>query len=396
MRSSFSTMPRARLLFAALLAVLLASCGGTDKPTVLPDETVTQPVAETVAPADTAQPTTLPTMAPTIAPSETPEPTAAAPGEELDLAGLSTPSGLDSYRATMQIMMEGTGNGQEISGRVDLLTEYTRDPLAQYVRISGEGTEGFETSTVELFREGDTAYMNLDGEWLTLAVSGAGDDLLEGAGIIGPNEVLTDTCGWKGGEQSDLRGIRVEHWTLDKENLQACMTAAQLESLGDLSAVSGDLYVAVDGRYPLQMDLIFAGEDLDFGMEPGEPLPVEGQMEFHYQISDINQPLSIQVPEEAIASGGTPDEVPLADDAEALNNIFGVITYVSSHAVEDLAAFYVAEMPNRGWSQVSVEEFGGVHILEYAKENRRASVMIEADEETNRSAVLIAIQEGEE
>ena len=119
MRSSFRTMLRARLLFAALLAVVLAACGGSDKPTVLPDETVTQPVVETVAPADTAQPTTPPTIAPTIAPSETPEPTAAAPGEELDLAGLSAPSGLDSYRATMQIMMEGTGKGQEISGTVN-------------------------------------------------------------------------------------------------------------------------------------------------------------------------------------------------------------------------------------------------------------------------------------
>ncbi|MFC2030003.1 hypothetical protein ACFLWA_04655 [Chloroflexota bacterium] len=394
MRTAISTPALSFLAVLALVSLLaLVACGASDEPTSVPDGAEEPELVEAVVPAPTARPT----LAPTSAPTKVPEPTAAAPVvEELDLAGLSLPSGLDSYRATMQVLMEGTGNGDEISGRVDLLTEYTREPLAQYVRISGEGTEGFETSTVELFREQDTAYMNLDGEWLALTVSDSGDDLLEDAGIIGPNDVLTDTCGWKKGQASELGILSIEYWSLSKESMDECMPATELDRLGALSEVSGDLYVATDGHYVVKMDLVFVGKDLDIGMDPGEELPVEGRIEFHFEITDVNQPHSIRVPDKALASGGTPDDIPVSRDAEAVNNVFGVITYVSPTAVGELAEFYKVELPKKGWTQVSTEEFGGVYMLEYSKADRTASVMIEADDETDKTSVLISIREGDE
>jgi hypothetical protein len=249
---------------------------------------------------------------------------------------------------------------------------------------------------VEIYREGDTAYMNLDGEWLTLSVSDAGDDMLEGAGILGPNDVLTDTCGWTGDGEVELGGIRAQHWTLEKDNLEACMTDARFESLGDLSGVDGDIYIAEDGWYVLQMDLSFSGRKLDIATEPGETLLVDGRMEYHYAISDINQSLSIGVPEEAVAGGAIPDDVPISDDAEAVNNMFGVITYVSGRAAEELARFYLTELPQEGWTQVGIEQLGEVYMLEFSRSDRTVSVMIEFDDETNKTSVMIAIREEDE
>lgn len=377
------------ILVIALMSTL-AACGGEPQEEAPPS---VSEVEATTAATDTPPPTDTPIPTDTPMPTDTPQP---EPAEdlELDTASLAMPDELNSYRSSVGIVVEGTENGEEIKGTIQFMVEYTSEPLAQHVVITGEGFEGTEaTGSIEMFRVGDTAYVKFGEDWLSMPVGE--DDFLTGAGLFGPDELLGDTCGWNKERDTEYNGVKVHHWTLSKTDAETCMTAEQLAESGELTDLSGNLYVAVDGNYPVAMDLVFEGKNLDVGMDVGEGPVDEGRMEFTFEMIDVNEPFVIEVPEEALASGAVPEDIPIPDDAEEVSHTLGLITFMSPSSPEEVADFYKAEMPQNGWTEVSADEFSGTHMLEYSKDNRKASVMINTDSDSGKTSVLITV-EGDE
>jgi hypothetical protein len=291
----------------------------------------------------------------------------------------------------MTIYAEGIDNDQEIQGTIEFLVEYTRDPLAQHIAISSKGFEDSEEAVgTEIYVLKDTTYMKFGEEWFSMPADGNGS--LDDAGLLAPDDMLGNTCGWKQQGDTEHNGIAVHHWTLNQADLAECMTAEQQAQMGEISDASGNLYVAVEGNYISHLDLVFEGHGLAMGVGSAEDRVEEGRVEFTFEMTDIDQPFTIQVPEEALASNAMPEDIPIPDDAEQLNNMFGMITFLSASTPQQVADHYKAEMSEYGWTQVSADEFGGTFMLEYAKGTRSASLIISTDQDTNKTSVLITVE----
>ena len=376
------------LILLASLTLGLVACGGEPEPTAVPEAAEAEPATATpLPPTDTPVPTDIPE--PTTAPESEPE----AESGELNLDEIGTPSDLSSYRATMNISISGTDAGEAVDEALSFLIEYTSEPLAQHVVMSGVGmtdTQGMDS--IEMYQVEGTAYLNLGDQWLSVPAT---EDTLDSSGFIQPEDILEDTCGWTQKGDTEYNGVRVHHWTASKEDMEACMTAAQLADIGEITAASGDLYVAVEGNYVVHMSLVFEGNDLAAGMGGADEVLEQGRMEITFDMTDVNQPFIIELPEEAVASGSLPDDIPVPEDAQEVANAFGMITFTSPSTPAEVSEFYKTAMPQNGWTEVSVDEMSGLIMMEYSKDGRTASLMINTDEDTGMTSVLITVQEEE-
>ena len=366
-------------LSVLLLALSLAACGGPAEPTSVPDSLDT-----------TSQPEASPAPTETLSPSGSPE----SPGgetDELDIAGLAQATNLGSYRSTTTIYAEGIDNGQAIQGSIEFLIEYTRDPLAQHIVISSQGFEGSEEPIrTEMYILEDTTYMNFGEGWL--GTLGDGDDPTGDAGLVTSADLLSGTCGWKREGTLEHNGVTVHHWTLAHSDLAACITAEDRAEMGGITDASGDLYVTLDSNHIVHLDLAFEGQGLALGVGSAEDRVEEGLIRFTFEMTDMDQPFTIQVPEAALASNTMPQDIPIPEDAEEFNNLFGMITYLSAATPQEVADHYRSEMSGYGWSEVSADEFVGTFMLEYTKGTRTASVVISIDPDTARTSVLITLE----
>ncbi len=370
-------------ILLASLALGLAACGGE---------------AETaeMAGAPQAEPATATPLPPTATPlpTDTPEPTA-TPEEAgaLDLGEIEAPSDLSSYRASMGISISGTDEGEAVDGHLSFLIEYTREPPAMRIVMSAEGIEDTEgMGSIEMYQVEDMAYLNFGEQWLSVPAT---EDLLSEIGFFEPEDILQDTCGWNKEGDTEYNGIRVHHWTASKEDMEACMTAEELADIGQITSASGDVYIAVEGNYVVHMNMVFEGQNLEAGLGTEDQLLDEGRMELTFDLTDVNQPFVIELPEEAVAAGSLPEDIPIPDDAQEVANAFGMITFSSPSTPAEVADFYQAQMPQAGWSEVSVDDLSGMFMMEYSKDGRTASLVISADEDTGMTSVLITIQEEE-
>lgn len=379
------------LILLASLTLGLVACGGEAEPTAAPvaEAATATPLPPTDAPAptDTTPPTDTPP--PVDTPTSEPDETTG----ELSLDEVGIPSDLSSYRATMTISISGTQAGEPIDETLSFLIEYTSDPLAQHTVMTGLGmgdSEGMDS--IEVYQVEGMDYLNLGDRWLAMPST---EDSLDTTGLIEPEDVLDDTCGWKDQGQTEYNGVRVRHWTASKEDMEACMTAEQMADVGDITSASGDLYIAEEGNYVVHMNLVFEGKNLEAALGSEDEGLDEGRMEVTFDMTDVNEPIVIEVPEEALASSSLPEDIPVPEDAEEVTNAFGMITFNSPSTAAEVAEFYQTQMPQNGWTEVSVSELSGMFMLEYSKDGRTASLMIDTDEDTQMTSVFITVEEEE-
>jgi hypothetical protein len=240
---------------------------------------------------------------------------------------------------------------------------------------------------VEWYQVGDTMYMDLGtGNWVSVPAS-EGEDLA--AGLVTPDALLDDTCGWQSQGTTTLDGIQVERWTTTKAQMNACMPAGQMTGIGNLTDAGGEILVALDGSYVAQMDFFFAGTDLDLGISATDQPMGEGRLDFSYKLTDVNQPFTIDLPEGAQAAASGPEDVPIPANAQEVTNMGGgLITFTSPDPPTQLADYYKAQMPGFGWSEVSADDLGAMVMLEFTKEGKSASFMLQPDDAGGTSALI--------
>ncbi len=384
--------PKLLLIFVILAAMVLpmAACGGEEaKPTQ-----AAQAPTNTLPPAPANTPTPPPpTDTPTPPPptdTPTPEPTL----EPLDLTALEKPADLSSFRSSMEISWQGTyTDGTPASGSMAIAVEFVREPKAEHLTISGDlaGMEGLglpEGQALEMYVVNNTMYTNMFGSWMQMPAEEGGlgaeemsftatDDLLDG--LDKPKYEGTET----------YNGVKTRHYSFDESSFKA-------EGLPEgmtIEDATGNIYIAVEGNYLIHMDVTISGTGLDLPTGTEGRTIQNGSMTVKIDLLDINQPITIQVPEEALQSGGVPEDIPVPADAEELANFMGMITFKSASTPQQIADFYKAEMPKNGWTESKAEEFGGMYSLEYTKEGRTASFIISSDSASGKTSVLITVTE---
>jgi hypothetical protein len=279
----------------------------------------------------------------------------------------------------MSIGITEIADGQETTELIELNTAYTSDPLAQHVSISGSGIDSAEgMESLEWYVVGDTMYMAVaPGEWMSLPIS-EGEDLF--SSLVTPETILAETCGWKSEGSTDIAGIEVDQYMTNKALMDDCITGESLYQLGTLTDAGGEMFVARDGNYVVQMDFFLAGTNLDLGIKAtGEPV-TEGRLEISYRLWDVNQPFAIDLPPAAEAAASGPEDIPIPDNAQELVNMGGLLTFNSPEAPEQVSEYYRSQMPGFGWAEGSAENVGGMVMLEFTKEGKTVGLMLQPAE----------------
>jgi hypothetical protein len=219
----------------------------------------------------------------------------------LNLDDLVHPAEMTSFRSTTQFRISGTAGGESLEAEHEYLIEFIREPRALHSQMLVRGMhDEVKTIRSDVYELPDTTYTMVDGGWQRQPTT---EIWIDGDWIDGQGW-LEGTCGWEQQPDMEYEGILAHHWTMTKEEGLTC--PSQMTETADLTGFSGDLFVAVDGNYILHLELILEGTDLKGWSEPGDPVLDEGRVVIVLDVKDVNQPLVIQPPEEALSG----EEVP--------------------------------------------------------------------------------------
>lgn len=329
-------------LFVAIMALAMAAC----KP---------GPAPATPSPSPLAKET--PTFTPTPIPQLTPTPVEETLELEKISAGLEK---LSSYRIQWVISFDGKDKaGNPVKWETQWLEEHTANPPARRLTFKGPELEG----SLILVQIGDKTYVVAGGSCFigaapeTEALSRFSPDF----GISGGKFVGYDT----------IAGIKAKHYTFDEKAFTG----------GGFLRVKGDVWIAPEG-YALKETLEAYGEDIFY--ERGE-----GTLKWAWEVMDINQPFTIEVPPECAQM--QPQDIPILADASEMMTAAGFISYKSETPFQEAVKFYKEQMPAKGWAPAEGSmEMANMAMLNFKKDGRSASVTIQAGDK----GVIVMIATG--
>lgn len=406
---------------AAQQTMLARQTSVAEQQTAQPSSGATDGLASTgtVQPAPGTQVPPSGTMSPAVTGVATP--LAGTPSPAGTLGSLLPPDNLESYRLVEEIGFEGTApDGVEVSELVTTTIELVREPLAMHATVASdiEGLElflgfmGLEGNTIETYVIEDSLYMAFFGSWMETSVEAMGTAFdLGGLSLpsdesgpdlsglpVGPTEVgfsgtYTVTQWLKEAVyvgQETYSGVATRHYTLD----QSSFNPEALPSGMTIEAATGDLHLAEDGNYVVRLDLTVEGTNLS-GPTPGDaPRLQEGTLTYRATLSAINEPLTIELPQEARQATSLPEDIPVPDDAQKLlgGGLFGMTLfgYISDRAPAEVASFYSETMPELGWTNVKAEGSPPQYRFEYAQGDRSIVVEIDAAPEMEKTLIVIS------
>ena len=372
-----------KLMLLPVLVWGLLGCSGQSQsaaPTAAAVPPTNTPVAELEASPPPPPPT--PTTPPTVAPTET-------PAVEEVMIDFTTRTGLETlsaYRSTLTFDFEGVQEGQPTTGQGEVLTEFTREPEARYIRMQVEGSAFEElggSATLEVYTVDQINYLQFPGDdsWLALPAEAASYE----EEMVLESFIDLPTTARRNPQPETIQGLAVEHYSF---------TEADMADPGlSLEQAQGELWVAVEGGYVVkyEVEATISATDPELPIEESRMSRAfdAGSLHLTYELADINSDLTIILPEEAAAAGPdpaglveglteteqtdnlelTPPEtveddtpgmtywgtLPSPDDVFNLsvesNGLEDILTATSFSDLPTVLALYRQELPKRGWQE---------------------------------------------
>ena len=361
----------------ALLA--LSACGGSkpaapaqakDKPAA---STATNSQAGTVEPTKAAQ-----SKATTPAPGATKaagKAVAVATSEDESLTLDSRDAGLDklkSYRMSWTSDWGGTDkDGKPQTGSWAWTEEFESEPPGLHFIWKGLDTASENSSTnmdMEMFQIGDTTYIvssESDGKVSCMSMSTADQDDGLTKGIFSPNSLGSVSDAKYLGTET-VNGIATKHYEYGD---------ADTAELG-LAKTAGEIWVAQDGGFVVKDLMTWKGGGGLFGMDTKS----EGQGQWTWELTEVNQPIGIKAPENC---GGNANSLPIMEDASEKSTFGDMVTYKTTATMADVVAFYQEEMAAAGWEYSEDDSMIDEEIasLSFSKDGDTANLMVSTSEE---------------
>lgn len=223
-------------------------------------------------------------------------------------------SDLSSYRATLVVSFEGMNAGQDIQWSRTYTMLVTKMPPARQLTIEYSDDSATPTTIAEI---NNTVYERRDG---SVCAAKAGEVNGTLAQSWEPAGFLDSVIGADEAGSEIVNEVASNHYTFD----ESAQGRAGIEA-------TGELWLASEGGYLVRYTLMTtAGADY-FGEG------IEGVLSWDYQLSDVNQPVVIEIPDDC--------PPPLLDivvmpDAADVVRMPGSMSYTTPSTVQEVAAFY--------------------------------------------------------
>ena len=246
----------------------------------------------------------------------------------------------DSYRVQMQMDVTGAGDGSE-SGSMILTSERVNDPPASRttMSVSGDFGEGFGDlplgAEMNFTEVGGSSYVVLPGfGCISGGEAEAAAPTDQFADLLDTQEVVGEISDAEFVGEETVNGQATYHYRFDQDDLR--------QGGGDMRELSGDIYVAKEERYTVRMIVDGVGDVGDLG----SGIQGEGNIHLQYDVSDVGQSITIDVPEECGSAGS---QYPVMEGATGLSSFEGLTTYSVRATLEEVANFYQEEMAAAGY-----------------------------------------------
>ncbi len=334
---------------------------------------------------------------------EQPAATATPEFEEgtIDLDSIWNTMDIRSYRGDFIMSFDGTSGGEEVNGSVTMSIEFISDPPTQHMTMSLEGYDidpelaGFDS--FEFYIVEDMAYMYLGAEAGWMAFPNDPEDSISNEFMSYQDFVDLPEKAKRKLLPENVNGVMAWHYVIDEEDL--------VEEIGTYDEISADAWIAVDGGYLVKMDITMSGS---FTSEELGDQPIdEGTMHIVFNMYDVNDDFTIELPPEAAAaepftfdedfmSGGewTREDVPLPEDAEIDFAMEGMVSAYTNLSYEEALEFMLAQLEANGWV-VDGEpwETEDSYWADFVKGGETLSLMIDpAYDDTDRFTIMITIE----
>ncbi len=355
----------------------------------------TQKLVQPTQPPAPTQPAATPTMA-------EPSPTAPAPAATLppaqpgpEVLDLSTPalyqSLLSNYTDRLNDKIEGLdGSGKPTTIEMERVTRFQGQPSeAWYLTSSMFGDLMQETAAI-------------DGKLYT-AVPGS-DCVVSTAGSPPPSPmarlatVLTGQA--QRAEQGvDLNGMPVDRYALTSENLkpgaEMALTDITIDGSSTVTSTTtlrfsgeGSLYLAQQGGFIVRFELNDskkASPD-EFFFAPGSEMKSQRVIELVPAAdgeASIAPPAACQGANSGEPAPGSDEpqpggeaRYPKVDDAQVIIEDAGELMYQTNKSINEVKAFYAAEMPALGWSAAGETNIGPIVNLSYTQGEQTVTITL--------------------
>ena len=389
-------MKRLALLLFLITALMLPACGGGDE-----------------APADTSAPTTAPQPAateqadaPAAASTNTPVPPTDTPVvEEADepLAQLGNLDNLKSYRARTQYQGEGAReDGTPVNDVVTVESAYVNDAgvdkrymSMQLESLDAEEIDGFQG--FEFYQIGTDMYMYGGEETGWVRISGEQSPFQDPSSefLLDSSVIFTDLDSLNRERPDEkIAGIDSRHYTFDERAMLNFLNAGT----GNVSA-EGEVWIAKDGDFVTKYIVNVTVDSGGAGML--DPTLANGTLRLEFELTEANEDVTIDLPEEAISGtnmagfGGEPLPLPEGATVTASTSQFAIVQ--TDLPVEEVQQFYDDALQGLGWTMddAGSMSFGDMVSLAYTKDNAKLTVLIQADESTGTTQVMINAEESQ-
>ena len=388
-------MKRGLFSLTILLALLLAiaACGGgADEPA--PAATDAPAAAAPVEGPQKAAPAATNTPVPPTATAVPPTSAPAAADEEPVIERLAALEQLDSYRLQMTYTTKGFDiEDNPVDNSVEILTEYTRNPAAS--RTVAKMTDNTATDmdersfSWEIYQVGQDMYMSMGDEMGWIRTSAEESPLEEGIlGAFGGGDFFSNLDQMQRVRPDErINGVDSRHYRFD-ERVLAVLFEEDVQSM----SATGDVWIAKDGDYITKYVLTIAYKEAQGGFS-GEL--VTGTIEIAFEVKDINTPITIEIPTDATAgarlAGFEEDGFPVPPGATTQVASANFAIFESEMTVAELTTFFEEALASLGWSkdEQSSMSFGSVSSLAFTKGDFQLSIMLNANEETGMTGVMV-------
>lgn len=233
---------------------------------------------------------------------------------------------LASYRATLSLSFVGTEDGRPSRWSQTYVMLSTAEPMARQLRIETTGQPA-GPGPVLVGAQAGVAYERRGEEACTTTAISAVDWI---PAAVEPATLLLGVIGAEEGGARTVNGVSANRYTFDES------------ALGEAGFVEadGEIWVATEGGHVVRYAMTATGAADYFGAG------IAGTVTWLYDLTDINQPLTIALP--ADCATGLID-APLLADAADIVSAPGLLGYTTLAPLAEVVAFYQERLPVSGW-----------------------------------------------
>lgn len=287
------------------------------------------------------------------------------PGSFNVLDATSGLDGLKSYRARLQVSFVGTDGGAAATWTVtrELVQQ---DGSTRLLTTATTGTSAPAAAGMGWSIQG-VLYEQPAGSPCRPARS---DGPAPVVNPFAPAARLSAVIGAELAGTETIDGIATEHATFDERSL----------GLFDGATSTGEVWTAIDAGYLVRYQLKTVGGPTYFGDG------VDGTVTWDYRVSDVEQPLTVELP--AACAGAGP--IPGFADAEDVVQGSGLLSYRTPETVATVTAFYTGKAAELGWvANGEALEADGVAVLEFTSAAGKVTVF--ATREDGKTKVFVSV-----